>query len=104
MTKSEEEEDEYYQNESQNVNFSNEQQVAVQIEPEENQLGYLEQESSDNVPPPVIGELYKRYEGQHEEATATQDPVQAIADTAELICNKIQRVLTEEFCEDSSQS
>ena len=44
---SKEEEDQYYQNANQNVNFLNEQQVAVQIEPEENQPGYLEQESPD---------------------------------------------------------
>jgi hypothetical protein len=88
---SEEEEDEYYQNESQNVNFPNQQQVAVQIEPEENQPGYLEQESPDDVPPAVIGELNERAEGQHEEATATQDPVQAIADAAQRVLNNINR-------------
>jgi hypothetical protein len=37
---SKEEEDQYYQNANQNVNFPNEPQVAVQIEPEENQPGY----------------------------------------------------------------
>jgi hypothetical protein len=46
---SEEEEDENHQNESQNVNFPYEQQFSVQIEPEENQPGYLEQEGPDDV-------------------------------------------------------
>ena len=36
-------------------------------------------------------ELNERAEGQQEEATATQDPVQAIADAAQRICNKINR-------------
>ncbi len=38
-----------------------------------------------------MGTVNERAEDQHEEATATQDPVQAIADAAEHICNKIIR-------------
>jgi hypothetical protein len=46
---------------------------------------------SSTVPPAVIGELNERAEAQHEEATATQDPVQAIADAAQRVLNNINR-------------
>jgi hypothetical protein len=51
----------------------------------------LSQKKINPLPPDVIGELNERAEGQHEEATATQDPVQAIADAAQRVLNNINR-------------
>jgi hypothetical protein len=89
---SEEEDDEYYCDTNQDDNFPN-QQVEIQIEPE-NQQGYVEQDSPNDFPGAVIRPPNEETEGQHEQETESHDQdigPQEIANKAKRICQRTNR-------------